>query len=80
MDTCRILGIDPGTLFMGYALLDVQGKKASIVDFGVLDVHKLDGQYARLQKNFSSCKTLLIDNIRLRSPLRHSSWIRTLRR
>ena len=35
---------------MGYALLDVKGKQASIVDFGVLDVHKLDGQYARLQK------------------------------
>ena len=59
MDTCRILGIDPGTLFMGYALLDVQGKKASIVDFGVLDVHKTDGQYARLQKEFFFLQELI---------------------
>lgn len=59
MDTCRILGIDPGTLFMGYALLDVQGKRASIVDFGVLDVHKLDGQYARLQKEFFFLQDLI---------------------
>lgn len=43
----RILGIDPGTLFMGWALLDTEGKNASIVDFNVLDVHKIDGQYAR---------------------------------
>lgn len=48
----RILGIDPGTLYMGYALLDTEGKSVSIVDFGVLDVHKLDGQYPRLQKEF----------------------------
>lgn len=48
----RILGIDPGTLFMGYALLDAEGQKASVVDFGVLDVHKLEGQYPRLQKEF----------------------------
>ena len=51
-ERCRILGIDPWTLYMGYALLDVEGKQASLVEFGVLDVHKLDGQYARLQKEF----------------------------
>ena len=56
----RILGIDPGTLYMGYALLDVErtsltgagSGKASIVDFGVCDVHKLEGQYPRLQREF----------------------------
>lgn len=57
----RILGIDPGTLYMGYALLDVDGQKASLVDFGVLDVHKLDGQYPRLQKEFFFLQEL-IDN------------------
>lgn len=48
----RILGIDPGTLYMGYALLDTEGKSVSIVDFDVLDVHKIEGQYPRLQKEF----------------------------
>ena len=45
-----ILGVDPGTLFMGYALLHTIGSKVEILDFGVYDVHKLDDQYARLQK------------------------------
>ncbi|MBP5641591.1 MAG: crossover junction endodeoxyribonuclease RuvC [Paludibacteraceae bacterium] len=48
----RILGIDPGTLLMGWALLDTAGAKAEIVDFGALDVRKFDGQYARLQQEF----------------------------
>lgn len=48
----RILGVDPGTLFMGWALLDTAGSKVELVDFGVLDVHKYDGQYARLQQEF----------------------------
>ena len=55
----RVLGVDPGTLFMGYALLDTEGKNASIVDFGVLDVHKMDGQYPRLQKEFFFLQELI---------------------
>ena len=55
----RILGVDPGTLFMGYALLDTEGNKAEIVDFGVLDVHKLEGQYPRLQKEFFFLQSLI---------------------
>lgn len=55
----RILGIDPGTLFMGYALLDVEGQQASLVDFGVLDVHKLEGQYPRLQREFFFLQELI---------------------
>ena len=47
-----ILGVDPGTLYMGYALLHTMGQHVEILDFGVLDVHKLDGQYPRLQKEF----------------------------
>lgn len=55
----RILGIDPGTLFMGYALLDVEGQQVSLVDFGVLDVHKLEGQYPRLQREFFFLQELI---------------------
>ena len=47
-----ILGIDPGTLFMGYAILHTVGQKAEIREFSTLDVHKLDDQYARLQQEF----------------------------
>ena len=47
-----ILGEDPGTLFMGYARLHTIGSKFDSLDFGVFVVHKLDDQYARLQKEF----------------------------
>lgn len=47
-----ILGVDPGTLFMGYAVLRTVGQQVEILDFGAYDVHKLDGQYPRLQKEF----------------------------
>lgn len=44
---------------MGYALLDSAGQRVRLVDFGVLDVHKLDGQYARLQKEFFFLQELI---------------------
>ena len=47
-----ILGVDPGTLYMGYAILHTIGSKVEILDFGVYDVHKIEDQYARLQKEF----------------------------
>ena len=44
-----ILGIDPGTLIMGYGLISVTGKKAAIIDMGALKLgHKKD-PYARLE-------------------------------
>ena len=47
-----ILGVDPGTLFMGYAILKTCGQQVEILEFGAYDVHKLEGQYPRLQKEF----------------------------
>jgi len=54
-----ILGIDPGTLFMGYALLHTVGQQVEILEFGAYDVHKLDGQYPRLQKEFFFIRDLI---------------------
>ena len=54
-----ILGVDPGTLFMGYALLHTEGSKVKILDFGVFDVHKLEDQYARLQQEFFFLQNLI---------------------
>ena len=54
-----ILGVDPGTLYMGYALLHTVGQQVEIIDFGVLDVHKLDGQYPRLQQEFFFLQELI---------------------
>ncbi|MBR6304835.1 MAG: crossover junction endodeoxyribonuclease RuvC [Paludibacteraceae bacterium] len=54
-----ILGVDPGTLYMGYALLKTVGQQVDILDFGVLDVHKLEGQYPRLQQEFFFLQDLI---------------------
>lgn len=54
-----ILGVDPGTLFMGYALLHTVGSKVEVVTFDVLDVHKGEDQYARLQQEFFFLQQLI---------------------
>lgn len=47
-----ILGIDPGTTYMGWAVLNTEGQHAEIAGFGVLDLHKLENHYEKLQKIF----------------------------
>ena len=54
-----ILGIDPGTLFMGYAVLHTMGQDVDILEFGAFDVHKIEGQYPRLQKEFFFLQELI---------------------
>ena len=54
-----ILGVDPGTLFMGYAVLKTIGQQVDILEFGAFDVHKLEGQYPRLQKEFFFLQELI---------------------
>jgi crossover junction endodeoxyribonuclease RuvC len=44
---------------MGYALLRTSGSQVEIIDFGVFDVHKLEDQYARLQKEFFFIQQLI---------------------
>ncbi|WP_018336185.1 MULTISPECIES: crossover junction endodeoxyribonuclease RuvC [Butyricimonas] len=49
-----IMGIDPGTNFMGYAILRTTGKnsKPELVVSGVVDMKKLDDPYLKLQRVF----------------------------
>lgn len=44
-----ILGIDPGTLVMGYGLILVENKKASLLKMDVLKLSKHKDHYERLQ-------------------------------
>ena len=54
-----ILGIDPGTTVMGYALLKTAGSKAEVIHFDVLDMHKTDDHYAKLQQIFFKVQELI---------------------
>ena len=45
-----IIGIDPGTNVMGYALLGVKGKTLGVLAMGVLRLNKFDDHYMRLHR------------------------------
>ena len=73
MDKERIiLGIDPGTLLLGFGVIRAVGKKASYVDMGVLDLRKEQDAYTKLQAIFGCisevCKNYHPDCIAVESP------------
>ena len=44
-----IIGIDPGTNVMGYALLGVNGKQPELIVMGVLQLNRMEDHYLRLR-------------------------------
>ncbi len=57
----RILGIDPGTNFMGYGILEVDGKVLRSVVLGVIDLHKLSDPYQKLKHIFDRVSALVVE-------------------
>ncbi|MDO4691414.1 MAG: crossover junction endodeoxyribonuclease RuvC [Porphyromonadaceae bacterium] len=47
-----ILGIDPGTIIMGYGLIRVVGNKADLLAMGVIHLNKMENHYMRLKRIF----------------------------
>ncbi len=47
-DNKIILGIDPGTVVMGYGLIQIHGKEASMITMGIIQLHKFSDHYQRL--------------------------------
>lgn len=54
-----ILGIDPGTLVMGYGIIRVQGQQVSLVDLGVLKPGKAKEGLKRLQLIYETVSGLV---------------------
>jgi crossover junction endodeoxyribonuclease RuvC len=54
-----ILGIDPGTRILGYAVLQVLGKKLELLQWGVLDLTKTEPAELRYYKIFHHIMDLL---------------------
>ena len=48
----KILGIDPGTNLMGYAILRVDGKKLNVVDIGSINLSKFKLHQDKLKEIF----------------------------
>lgn len=54
-----ILGIDPGTLVMGYGIIRVTGNKPKMETMGILQLSKYDDHYLRLRKIFERVVSLV---------------------
>jgi len=51
-----VLGIDPGTTIMGFALIEIQNKKVELLTMGVVKLSKFPDHYSKLKRIFE--KTL----------------------
>lgn len=58
-DHYTILGVDPGTNVMGYAILQVQGKKLSVPDLGVISMQHLTEHQYKLKRIFERLQRLI---------------------
>lgn len=54
-----ILGIDPGTIIMGYGLITVEGNKVSLLELGVLKPGNVKDVYKKLQLIFNTVSGLI---------------------
>lgn len=57
----RILGLDPGTNFMGYGVLEVCGKELKPIILGDIDLHKITNPYDKLRYIFERVKALIVE-------------------
>ena len=55
----RILGIDPGTNFLGWALIDTEGNKAKLVVMGIVDLAKYTDAYVKLKTILQRVNSIL---------------------
>ena len=51
-----ILGIDPGTLIMGYGLIRIVGKKPEFLTMGVLKLTKIQDPFQKLGEIYKKLK------------------------
>ena len=59
MKRSRILGIDPGTNFLGFAILEALPKELFLVDMGVLSLRKYSSHGEKLHQIFNRIQGLI---------------------
>ena len=74
-ESYRIMGIDPGTNYMGYGVVEVTGRELRSVVMGAIDLHKLTDPYAKLRRIFDRVGALVdeyaLSLIHISEPTRH---------
>lgn len=58
-DKYRILGIDPGTNILGYAVIEIENKKISLVEMGVVTMNKFDSHQMKLKHIFERLQAII---------------------
>ena len=59
--TYRIMGIDPGTNYMGYGIIEVEGRTLRSVVMGDIDLHTMSDPYRKLRYIFDRVSRLIED-------------------
>lgn len=57
----RIMGIDPGTNYMGYGIIEVEGSRIRSVVMGDIDLHTMSDPYRKLKYIFDRVGRLIRD-------------------
>ena len=55
----KILGVDPGTNIMGFAVLEVQGSTLKILNFGVFHLEKYENHHEKLKEIFLQLQEII---------------------
>ncbi len=59
LDKYKILGVDPGTNLLGYAVIEVVQRKIILVEMGVVTMRKLSSPAEKLKKIFESLERII---------------------
>lgn len=58
-ETYTILGVDPGTTVLGFAVLEVRHKQLRALEIGVLQLHKFEDHPQRLKRIFERIRSII---------------------
>ena len=59
MDSYKILGVDPGTNILGYAVLEVDGRQLKVLSFGVFHLEKYEDHHEKLKEIFLQLQEII---------------------
>lgn len=54
-----IIGIDPGTIVLGYGIISVKGQKAHMINMGIVSLNKYDNHYIKLKKIYNRITSII---------------------
>jgi crossover junction endodeoxyribonuclease RuvC len=58
-ESYKILGVDPGTNILGYAVLEVDGKQLRVLNFGVFHLEKYEDHHEKLKEIFLQLQEII---------------------